>query len=125
MNGQYFVALAIAIAIAGAMLGGAGFFAGSSNSGGDNIVEEKVNEQATQQEPGIDGSVGSQSDGSIVGFVINSVSSVVSIIKIALTLPVWLKNNGFPTWFAAPVGLAIQLVLTVMVAQFASNRVLR
>lgn len=77
------------------------------------------------QQDGFEGSAGSADDGEIVGFIISGGQAVADIMGMLVMLPWELNDMGFPWWFAWPIGLVTQIVGSIGIIQFATNRRLR
>lgn len=125
MNTQYVVVLSVAFALGVGMLAGVGFFQATGGGGSGDVVVDRSEEIADNNSLNVNGSAGGENNEGIVGFIIDGVGKAVGVIKLALVLPTALQDLGFPNWFAGPIGIAIELILVIGVAQFAANRVYR
>lgn len=137
MNTLYPTIFVVALAIAATMLGMSGYTdaigietdptdglgaPGELQKQADNSSYGGVN---GTDRPGFEGSAQSQDEGDIVGFIISGARTVAQFVGFVVLLPWELADLGFPWWFAYPIGLASQVMATLTVAQFASNRRVR
>lgn len=116
----------LAIAVAGAILGGSGFAAawGAEPPTTAQGAQDRLNQSSSGVQPSnspIDGPL-SQTDDSIIGLIGSGLGSIVDIAGMAAFLPVTLTNLGFPAYFAYPLGTLAQLLTGIGVIQFAINR---
>lgn len=119
------VLLVLAIGTAGAMIGASGFadMWGAPPPQTDAAVEQ-LEEGSSQVGPNsgpVSGPV-STGDSSIVGLIVNGLTSVVDIAGAVILLPLTLMNLGFPAWFAVPIGTLAELLVGIGIIEFATNR---
>lgn len=126
MDTKYPVLVAIAFALTGMMFTMSGASAAFGGQGGAPALEEDVNDSAEESSANeSDFESDTRSAGSIVGFVISAASQVANFAGLVIGLPVALQQLGFPRFFAYPIGLATQLLVSVGFVQFVSGRVFR
>lgn len=132
------VLVVLALGVSGMMLGATGFAgAWGTEPPKTDAAQEQVKEQAEDLSPRANESNGDEGDdgpisgpvnsgeSSIVGLVVDAVSSVTSLAGAVLLLPVTLINLGFPAWFAVPIGGLAELIVGIGVIQFATGREFR
>jgi hypothetical protein len=134
MNTLYPTLFVIALAVAATMLGMSGYTDAigvtsdpTDGLGAPDALEEQTNGSAYQPDGdgGFEGSAEGGDESDIVGFIISGSRTVANFVGFVVLLPLELNDLGFPWWFAYPLGLASQLMATLTVAQFASNRRVR
>jgi hypothetical protein len=122
------LALVLALALTGAMFSGSGFNQLVDGEKELGQVQDQV-DQAGAGSPAGEGELESNrrgtDDGSIVDLVISSAASIGRFAGLALTLPITMKELGFPGWFAFPVGSIIEILVAIGVIQFVSGRIYR
>lgn len=92
----------------------------------DDLQSGDELEAKAPDNPRINGSAStSNGESDIVGLVISGAQGVVAFVGMLVLLPLELQRLGFPQWFAYPVGLAVQIIGSIGIIQFASNRELR
>lgn len=122
------VVLAIAVASIMFAMSGVGALFGedpTTSSAGDDL-EDRKNESAVQDaEDGDDGlGLDGSSSSDLIGFIINGGQAIVSSAVLVVKLPLALRNIGFPVWFAFPLGLVSQVIVSIGIMQFISGRTL-
>jgi hypothetical protein len=126
MRTTYPVVVVIAIAIASIMfsLSGAGALFGqdpTTDAAGDQL-EDKANSSAINEAEGEGLDLDGTSSSDLIGFIIDGASAVASVGVLVLILPVAMQNMGFPYWFAFPLGLAAQILVSIGLMQFITGR---
>lgn len=130
MRTTYPVLVVLAIGIASIMFGlsGVGAMFDGADAGADGVggqVEDRANDSEIQdaQGDGVDTDLDSSSD--LVGIIIDSATSVLDLVVLVATLPVALRDVGFPTFMAYPLGICAQIIASVGFIQFLSGRTLK
>lgn len=120
-GGSYLLVVALALAMASAMLWGSGFAdAVGANQNNDELrsaADDAADKSAAER--------GAPGGGSIFGLVIFAARQLFNFVTLPLLLPVRLTQIGFPQWFAYPVGIGTQVVLSISIIQFLAGRVFR
>lgn len=125
MRTIYPVVVTLAIVVAALMftMSGAADIFGTGSSPGDSGVvgqaESVANDSAAND--GVDTSAKSNSD--LIGFIIGGLSTIASVVKLVVALPLTLEQIGFPKWFSYPLGIVMEIILSIGIAQFISGRV--
>lgn len=118
----------LSLFVAMAFFSGSGFNAIVDGDRNTKSLESEVNETANESVGGFDQLSGSRSgedEGSIVGIVVAGARNIGKLIGMFALLPVTMTNLGFPVWFAAPVGIVLELIASIGIIQFVTGRVLR
>ncbi|RLM53194.1 hypothetical protein DVK02_14995 [Halobellus sp. Atlit-31R] len=122
----------LAAIVASAMWAGSGYggVIGTDPTAGlgpmEGDLEDKANESAVNRDEGegFEGSAaGADDESNIVSFVLNGGSAVMSLATFVLDFPAVLQSFGAPAWFADPLGHLAQLLASIGVIQFITNRV--
>jgi len=126
MRTIYPVLVVLALGVSGAMIGGSGFSdVWGAPTPETDVAQEQVEKNSEKLNPNenspVEGPVSSD-DSSIVGIIVDSLSSIVDLAAATAVLPVTLQNLGFPLWFAAPIGSVVYIFTGIGVIQFATNR---
>ena len=123
MKTTYALLLALAFAMSGAMLSASGY--------SDLIGEDKHNQKLSEKtETTANNSAVTQDDlgGGLTGMfalTLMSFGFVFDMVKFALLLPLELRSIGMPSWAAVPFGMAIQIVMSFGILQFARGAIYR
>ena len=115
------------LGISGFMVSASGFGAIADGGGGGTaatVVGERVQSegQNSSLKEGVNGSAIGSTDNSIIGMVFSSVAEIVRYASLAVTLPLLLRDMGFPAWFAFPIGGLVSIVVSVGLLQFVTGR---
>lgn len=125
MRTQYFIAGAIAMVLAASLFYGSGaaahFNAGDNNVPGQSDVDKAGPDNPDKRKIEANPSTG----GSMAGLVVGAGGTIKTIITLVAYWPALLQWLGFPGWFAGPVGVAVEILFLVGIAQFIGGRVLR
>lgn len=124
MKSFYFIALALALAMSGAILSASGFTAIIGEERHSQQLSDKVVETGNKSVVAQDGGFGSDFTG-IIGIVLAAGSYILTVAKILVLLPLELNKLGLPSWFAYTVGSSIQILGGIGFLQFVAGRVLR
>jgi hypothetical protein len=122
---MFAVAIALSMAMAGLFMAGSGFNAAVGVDGPGVAISDSLEEKANTSDTSFSSSARSEDDGSIAGFIISGASTVISLVWMVVAIPTTLRNLGFPSWFAYPIGLGVYVLVTIGIAQFASGRLFR
>lgn len=130
MQTTYPLLFVVSLGVAVLMVTGAGYPAavGQPGAADDLRSGDELGRQANNSSvggPAFEGAADSADEGDVLAFVINGGKSIARTFGFILLLPLELRRMGFPWWFAAPLGLAAQIVAGIGIVQFASNRRLR
>jgi len=122
------VLMVLCIAVAGAMISGSGFAdvwgtPEPETAGAQSALEERSEAVSPAGESGSATGPVSSGESSIVGLVVDGSQSVAGIAAAVVLLPVTMTNNGFPWWFAYPVGSIAYIISGIGVIEFVTNRV--
>jgi|APHM01.1.fsa_nt_gi hypothetical protein len=128
MRTTFPLAVILALGIASAFFVGSGFNALVEGERDLGQVQNEVNKSAggspvAQEE--LESNRRGTEDGSIVDLVLSSAGDIAKFVGLVAILPVTLQELGFPTWFAAPVGSLVTIIVSIGLIQFVSGRVLR
>lgn len=119
------VFVVLAIAVAGMMLGMSGFqSAWGAPAPQTASAQDQLNASAQNASPNegpVEGPV-SSGESSIVGLIVNGLTTMVDIAGGVVLLPLTLMNLGFPAYFAIPVGALAELLVGIGLIEFATNR---
>jgi len=128
MRTLYPVMFVLALGTAGLMfqMSGIGAVMGPSPSEGLGAPGE-LQDQANQSAVGgnaseFQGSASTSNDGDLVGLILNGGQAIMSLAGMVVMLPFELRDMGFPAWFAFSIGPITQLVVSIGVIQFTTNR---
>jgi len=119
------VLIVLVLGVSGSMLSMAGFAgAWGVSDPGIGAASDQVNEQADDLAPANSSATGPVTSGesSIVGLVVDSSQSIVSVAGSVMLLPITIMQLGFPAWFAVPIGSLAYLIAGIGVVEFATNR---
>lgn len=115
----------LAIAVAGSMLGMAGFYsAWGAPAPQTDAAQDQLGDNAGALNPNdgpVEGPV-SSGESDVVGLIANGLGSITDLAGAVIVLPITLVNLGFPLWFALPVGSLAYLIAGVGVVEWATNR---
>jgi len=89
-----------------------------------HAVQEKANESALNQSS-IQADSTQIDDGSIFGLIVTGIRSAIRVFVVVFVLPAELERLGFPRWAAYPMGIFVQLVVSMLLVQLAMNRWIR
>lgn len=88
------------------------------NTAGDHQIDDRINSTASQQ-PNVEGSAPGQSPDAIQ-FMVSALDTFVSIATAVFLLP--LEFNNYMPWYSAyPLGLGLQMLAIVGIAQIAGG----
>lgn len=119
------VVAVLVIGTSGLMLGMSGFEAAwgaeppQTDAAADE-VEKGAGNVGPNEKP-VTGPVTS-GDSSIVGIIVDGITSLIKLAGAVIVLPATLMNLGFPAWFAIPIGSLAELIAGIGLIQFASKR---
>lgn len=83
-------------------------------------LQQQANESQVQQ--GFNGSAKGADEGDIVGVILRGVDAIFKYAGMIVLLPLELNSMGFPWYLAYPGGLFLQVVASIGLVQFATNR---
>lgn len=127
MRTNYVWFLVIALGVSSLMWGLSGV--DSALTGPSATDDLKSGDELERQAPGeaeINGSANSNDgESDIVGLILAGGAGIGNFINMVLLLPLELQRLGFPNWFAYPIGLTVQVIASIGLIQFVTNRVVR
>lgn len=126
MRTIFAIVLILSLATAGLMFQLAGFDQALSgpDPSADLVSADELEPQANDSaiNDGLNGSASTEGEGDIIGLIVTSIDSIFRLAGFIVLLPLELQNLGFPYWFAYPAGLTLQILGSVGLYQFASDK---
>lgn len=120
------VAVVLALFLSLAFFAGSGFNALVKGDRGGAELREQVSDTADKtQGNDIQSQRGSDESGGIVGVILGTTDTVTDVVSLVLLLPLTLRDLGFPSWFATPIGTVLEIIMVLGVIQFVSGRTIR
>ena len=109
-------------------LAGVGALFGVADPGSDLRSGERFEEETNGSilEEGEDSerfNPDTRGEDNVVGFIISGFGLVFSYVRLVVLFPIDRRNLGVPQYAAYPVGILLQAVTVIGVAQFASGRI--
>lgn len=119
------VLLVFCVAVAGSMVGLAGFGAAwGAEPPQTQAAQDQLETNATEANPNNEPVAGPVSSGEsdVVGLIADGLGTLTDFAAAVVLLPVTLRELGFPWWFAAPIGSFAYLLAGIGLIEFATNR---